>query len=76
MNTYEALDKAILAAIAGDKSPLYARSVDEQAKHIAEVSGREDFRVIDGRLQALRKTGKIKHHGGKWHITQESSNAS
>lgn len=75
MSTYEALDKAILAAIAANKSPLYERGVGEQAKRIAELSGREEFRVIDGRIQALRKAGRIKHHSGKWNILKETPNA-
>lgn len=30
----------------------------------------EPFRIIDRRLQALRKAGKIKYHSGKWHIVE------
>ena len=66
MSTYEALDKAILSAVSNGASPLYERKVGQEAKRIAELSGREDFRVIDGRIQALRKAGQIVYHGSKW----------
>lgn len=29
-----------------------------------------EWRVIDRRLQALRKAGQIKHSAGKWHIVE------
>lgn len=30
----------------------------------------EQYRIIDRRLQALRKAGKIEYHSGKWHIVE------
>lgn len=59
MTTYSALDEAIVAAIRTGKHPLYAAKVCSAARVIAEASGREEMRVIDGRLQALRRAGRI-----------------
>ena len=72
---YEELDKRIVEAVANRKNPLYDRRINEEAGRIANATGRDDFRVIDGRLQALRKVGKIRHmtkaesNGqGGWHV--------
>ena len=58
---YEELDKRIVEAIAERNNPLYCRRINEEAARIANATGRDDFRVIDGRLQALRKAKKIRH---------------
>lgn len=34
----------------------------------AKALGDQDYRVLDRRLQALRKAGKIRFHGGMWHF--------
>lgn len=72
---YEELDKRIIEAISKRKHPLYDRSTNKEAMRIAKETGREDFRVIDGRIQALRKAKKIRHatkaesNGqGGWHV--------
>lgn len=72
---YEELDNRIVEAVAKRKNPLYDKRIREEAARIAECTGRDDFRVIDGRLQALRKAGKIRHltkaesNGqGGWHV--------
>lgn len=58
---YEELDKQIIETVAERRHPLHEKRVNEEARRIAGLTGREDFRVIDGRLQALRKAGKIRH---------------
>ena len=58
---YEELDKRIIKAISDREIPLYDRAVNEEAERLAAATGRDYFRVIDGRLQALRKAGKIRH---------------
>lgn len=57
---YDLLDSLILAAVEQEKHPLYERRCFAEASRIAKATGREDFRVIDGRIQALRKAGKIR----------------
>lgn len=75
MGQYDELDRRIIDAIAKRKSPLYDKRINEEAARLAAGTGRDDFRVIDGRLQALRKKGKIRHmtkaesNGqGGWHV--------
>lgn len=53
------LDKRIIAAIKTGDFSFWHRGCREEAARIAKISGREEFRIIDGRLQALRKNGAI-----------------
>lgn len=57
---YTELDKRIIKAITERGSTLYSRHVNEEAKRLADATDRDDFRVIAGRIQALRKAGKIR----------------
>lgn len=57
---YEELDRRIQSAIERIANPIYDSGVCEEAGRLAQGSGREPFRVIDGRLQALRRAGRIK----------------
>lgn len=58
---YSKLDELLLDAIHRGRNPLYDRSVSAEASRIAKETGREEFRVTDARLQALRKAGQIQH---------------
>ena len=60
--TYEELDKLIVDAVKASKSPLYDNATNEEASRIEKATGRDSDRVIDGRLQALRKKGVIRTH--------------
>jgi hypothetical protein len=76
MSQYEEIDRQIIAAIAGRRNPIYYGAVCMEAERIAHETGHESFRIIDRRLQALRKAGKIKHYRkrdrddgiGGWHL--------
>lgn len=62
-NAYAALDAAILSAITTHEGASFAEMLagcagQEARKH--ETNGREAFRVLDARLQAMRKAGLIK----------------
>lgn len=67
---YATIDQQILDAVA-EKQPasfttLFAGLVRDQCEQIASSEGRagrpsEPFRILDRRLQALRKAGKIAH---------------
>ncbi len=66
MSQYETLDKLILSRLKGEPNgmPLVfldSGEVRREVRRIAEETGRDDFRVLDGRLQSLRKAGKIRH---------------
>lgn len=69
MSKYEKLDQLILNKIGGHPTPfsrIFVRDVEEESKRIAkEESKPEPFRIIDRRLQALRKLGVIRNVTGK-----------
>lgn len=60
MSQYDEMDRLIIRAIRAGNGPLYDRMCNGEADRIANASGRQSFRVLDGRLQALRRAGKIK----------------
>ena len=68
MSQYEEIERRILKAMEQRNNPLYSKNCCEEARRIADATGRELFRVIDGRLQAMRKAGKICH------LTKDESN--
>ncbi len=63
---YEILDNAILNVITGSFGNVkllriqHNSYVNAEASRLEELTNRKSFRIIDGRLQALRKQGKIK----------------
>lgn len=60
---YEKLDELIVRAVgACHKSPMYVGSVAAEGKRIADETGRDDMRVIDGRVQYLRRKGRIAYY--------------
>jgi DNA-binding IscR family transcriptional regulator len=63
MSQYKTLDDAILKRLeVGGLMPLIhlnAREVRAESERLANAMGREAFRVLDGRLSALRKAGAI-----------------
>ncbi len=65
---YDKLDQLILREI-GEK-PVSFNTIFAVASIYAEcrsfVAVREPFRVLDGRLQALRKSGKIRSTSKGW----------
>ncbi len=73
---YEELDRRILDAVKRNTSPLYDSTVNSEAVRIAAATGREAFRVTDGRLQALRRKKRIQWltkaaapgHCGGWRL--------
>lgn len=69
---YEKLDQAIIDNIKRfDRAKLdYCRSFNAQvdADRIAKETGRDSFRVVDGRLTALKKRGVIHYSEGKWRM--------
>ncbi len=58
---YAALDALIVKAVSeSNETPLYQADVVKEARRIAGITGRFGFRVIDGRIQALRRKGVIR----------------
>ena len=64
MSQYDDLDAAILRNLDrfGHATLMFVSGRDARAEadRLAKATGREAFRIIDGRLQALRKRGVIK----------------
>lgn len=75
MGQYDEMDKRILAAVKASRNPIYEHKCNTEAERLAEATGRLAYRVIDGRLQALKKAGKIRYFTkaesngqGGWHV--------
>lgn len=74
---YSKIDAAILAAIRAGKRQFYLFQGDEAiSKEVKEVkcplpNSEDDFRIIDRRLQALRRTGRVVFSGGNWNIKED-----
>jgi len=60
MSQYDKLDEMIIKAIGRGDSVLYNRHCGVEASRLADLTGREEYRIIDARLQAMRKAGKIE----------------
>ncbi|USE78876.1 hypothetical protein NDR89_19765 [Cupriavidus gilardii] len=64
MSKYAKLDALILNKIGGHPVPfgmIVVRGVGLECDRIAREEGRDAYRVLDGRLQALRRAGKIRY---------------
>lgn len=79
MSMYDELDARIIDAVKARANPIYSRRCVDEACRLADETGRERFRVIDGRLQALRKAGKVRYFTkaeangqGGWHLVGAS----
>lgn len=62
MRAYDHLDSLIVKAIHAGSSSLseiMRGNVGNECQRIADATWRESFRVLDARLQALRKSGQI-----------------
>lgn len=60
---YEKLDELIVRAVGSSRqSPMYVGSVAAEGKRIADGTGRDDMRVIDSRVQHLRRKGRIVYY--------------
>lgn len=77
MSKYEVLDKAVLSRIPLVGQPgaapvrlisIFAKDVSVECERIAaeEGGGKEAFRVLDRRLQAMRKAGILRAGGKGW----------
>ena len=63
MSQYSEIDRRIIDCIRRGQGahPLYDKRVSQEADRLAMLTGREDFRIVDGRLQALKKRGEISY---------------
>lgn len=74
---YSTLDKQILDVITTEGSAHYEKisgAVWNTAKKLCLAAGRPTFRVIDGRLQSMRKSNKIRYdRRNGWSIVVEGA---
>lgn len=63
MSQYIEIDRRIIDCIRSGQGvhPLYSKHVNQEAYRLARLTGRYSFRIIDGRLQALKKRGEISY---------------
>lgn len=66
MNEYEKLDALILERLNETHGMHFvtlqcSKKIDGELTALARDTGRETFRILDARLQALRKGGLIRH---------------
>ena len=61
MNKYETLDELIVESIRNNEpgGPCHGKGVLNEAARLEKSTGRDGFRIVDGRIQALRRAGKI-----------------
>jgi len=75
MSQYAKLDALILERIARPNGATFTELtannlVSAEAERIGEATGRVDWRIVDGRLQALRKQGLIRFWRPVWKLTE------
>lgn len=75
MSQYDKLDSLIFQSIkAGSNSFILIfnrKRVIDEVKRISSATGRDTDRIVDGRLQALRKRGVIVHvTGWGWRVKE------
>lgn len=72
---YENLDSLIVKEIQSGSNTfakIFNGAVVLESVNIADLTGREPFRVVDGRLQVLRKKGRINFNRSEgWYIAKE-----
>ena len=75
MSQYDKLDGEIMAAIKHRNGASFSEielgpPASGTIKELAGAAGRYPYRVLDGRLQALRKRGLIAYSKGKWRMVE------
>ncbi|MBU9293054.1 hypothetical protein KTD18_16015 [Burkholderia multivorans] len=68
MSKYETLDAMLLSVLADGPSQfidLQNGALWAECRRLESVTGSDDFRILDRRLQALRRAGKIRFSGAK-----------
>ena len=75
MSQYDKLDASIMDAIKGGCHSFAAifksRGVFDEAMRLSHAIGRDTQRIVDGRLQALRRRGLIVYYTGwGWRVKE------
>lgn len=79
MSKYDTLDAAILKAIRRGKTKFFDidadLSVHALSNRIGDATGVVGWRIVDRRLQALRKAGRIVYAKGAWSVVEPEEQA-
>ena len=77
MSQYDKIDSLIVEAIKSGRNSFNlifnTRPVLDEAHCISSINRRDTDRIVDGRLQALRKRGLIEHTKGRGWIVKEAA---
>lgn len=77
MSQYDKLDAAIIKAIRRGKTTFLVierdGAVSNEAASLRVLTGGEPFRIVDRRLQALRKKGRIRYVGRQWLLVEQEA---
>lgn len=72
---YKELDQLIIQAVKGKRHIYYALETSNILNKICLDTGREKFRIIDGRLRSLKSKGiivyrkkQLNNGSGGWHV--------
>lgn len=78
MSKYTEFDELLIQSIKAGRNTfttMQTREMINRATPLAPVDrfgARNEFRVFDRRLQALRKAGKIRYKKGVWHVIEDA----
>jgi hypothetical protein len=80
MSKYDEYDAKLIELIASGKDSAGVLEYKTELRALAEPhrtidrwgSKTEYYRVVDRRLQALRKAGRLQYHAGRWHVLGKS----
>ena len=73
LDIYGHLDGLIVDAVAHGRSPYYDARVCAVVAAICAGAWRDEFKVVNGRLRALRRVGRLQKNGrGPWRVPEES----
>lgn len=79
MSQYDKLDAAIIKAIRRGACSFNRivnnRDASLEAHLIGEQTGAPTWRIVDRRLQAMRKKGRIAYAKGAWSVVEQAQEA-
>ena len=79
MSQYDKLDAEIIKAIRRGTNTFTCISISgavaNEAHRLGELTGAAGWRIVDRRLQAMRKKGRIVYAKGAWSVVEQAQEA-
>lgn len=79
MSQYDNLDAAIIKAIRRGKTTFFViehdRAVKAESDQLGALTGAVSWRIVDRRLQAMRKVGRIAYSKRAWSVVEQAQEA-